>query len=135
MAAAAFQLWREFERVWTGHPDRPPFAADFGGNAIILAAVAASFFIAGIFAARRVYGTSGNSDRERSIRSAFIEWLCLTLLVVPVALSVIPLLTALIHPSGGIWLLMLVLAKFGLLFAAATAIWNLTFVALLHRKP
>jgi len=30
---------------------------------------------------------------------------------------------------------MLILPKFGLLFVAATAIWNLTFVVLLHRKP
>ncbi|SEO31331.1 hypothetical protein SAMN02990966_01620 [Rhodospirillales bacterium URHD0017] len=132
--AAEFQLWREFECTWAGRPDRPSFAVDFSGNAIILAAVAVSFFIAGIFAVRRVYGTAGDSVWERSARSAFVQWLYLTALAVPVALGVVPLLTALMIPWGGIGIFMIVLAKFGLLFALATAIWNLAFVVLIRPK-
>jgi hypothetical protein len=134
--AAQFQLWREFERAWIGHSNKPPFAADFfGSNALILAAVAASIFIAGLFAVRRVYGTAGDSDWERSAWSTFVQWLCLTVMVVPVAVCVVPLLAALVNPSIGIGIFMLVLPKFGLLFAVATAIWNLAFVVLLRPKP
>jgi hypothetical protein len=78
VVADEFQLWREFERAWIGHSNKPPFVADFGGNAIILAAVAASIFIAGLLAVRRVYGTAGNSGWERGAWSAFVQWLCLT---------------------------------------------------------
>jgi hypothetical protein len=135
VVAAEFQLWRGFERAWIGHSNKPPFAADFGSNALILAAVAASIFIAGLFAVRRVYGTAGDSDWERGAWSTFVQWLCLTVMVVPVAVCVVPLLSALVNPSVGIGLFMLVLPTFGLLVAVTTAIWNLAFVVLLRPKP
>lgn len=80
MVAAEFQLWREFERTWIGQSNKPSFAIDFAGDAIILAAVAVSFFIAGIFAVRRVYSTSSDSGGKRRILSAFVQWLSLTVL-------------------------------------------------------
>ena len=135
VVAAEFQLWREFERVWADRPDRPLFAADFGGNAIILAAVAVSFLIAGIFAVRRVYGIASDSEWERSGWSAFVQSLGLTVLAAPVALGVVPLLTALMSPSIGIGIFMIALAKFGLPFALATATWNLAFVVVVRPRP
>ena len=135
VAATELALRRDFERAWSVHSDKPSYAANFGSDAIILSVVAVSFFVAGVFAMRRVYRAVDDSRRAHGAWSAFVQWLSLTLLVLPVAFCFVPLLTTLMAPTIGMSLLILALSKFGLPLAAASAIWNLVFVMLLRQKP
>jgi len=134
-AATEFALWRAFERAWIGQSNKPSHAVNFSSDAFVLSAIAISFFVAGIFAVRRVYPSANESGWDHGARSAFTQWLRLTLLVLPIAFCFVPLLVALMAPSIGVGLFMLALAEFGLPLATASAIWNLVFVVLLRPKP
>ncbi len=119
--ALEFQAWSEFERAWQGRPNKPPFGTDFATDAIVLALAAMLNFVGGIFAFHKIYGGSGFSGWENSVWSVFVQWLCLTFLVVPVAL-VAPLVAPLMAPVVGPGVPKSAFLKYGLGVTLVTAI-------------
>ena len=132
--ALEFLLWREFETVWVGKLNKPPIESVFESHFINLAFAAMLNFAAGIFAFHKVYGGSGFAGWEHSVWSVFVQWLCLTVLVVPVAL-VVPLGVALAVPSASSAALKLAFFNYGLPVTLVAASWNLAFVLLYRPRP